>query len=81
MCHKQVQKLTASLQKLQNASKDTRDALTAEVNIAQKNKEMLLYSRITTENGNPIPDQSLVISKVHLNVPHLFVTCEKIYSF
>ena len=27
----QVQKLTSSLQKLQNASKDTRDALTAEV--------------------------------------------------
>ena len=28
----QVQKLTTSLQKLQNSSKDTRDALAAEVN-------------------------------------------------
>lgn len=31
----QVQKLTASLNKLQSSSKDTRDALTAEVNIIQ----------------------------------------------
>lgn len=31
----QVQKLTTSLNKLQSSSKDTRDALTAEVNIIQ----------------------------------------------
>ena len=47
MFNLQVQKLTSSLQKLQNASKDTRDALTAEV--AERHDSLLKFKQDVKE--------------------------------